>query len=62
MAAEARDALYRKAAAELLAAGLSESQFTALAESVFTVVLSQTGAGEPARDFTDEACQAAALP
>jgi hypothetical protein len=54
--ANARDALYRKAAVELLAAGMTEPQFTAISENVYRVVLSQTGVGATARDFTDEQC------
>ena len=51
-----RDALYRKAAVELLAAGMTEPEFTAIAENVYRVALSQTRVGATARDFTDEQC------
>jgi len=61
-AADARNDLYRKAAVDLLAAGLSEMEFTGLAESVHTVVLSQVRAGVTATDFTDQACETARLP
>lgn len=61
-AANGRDVLYRRAAVELLAAGLSEPQFTALAENFHTVVASQTRVGAAARDFTDGACEAATAP
>jgi hypothetical protein len=60
--ADARDALYRKAAVGLLATGMTEPQFTAIAENVYRVVLSQTRVGTTARDFTDEACEAAKAP
>jgi hypothetical protein len=60
--ANARDALYRRAAVELLAAGLAEPEFTAIAENTYRVVLSQTRVGATARDFTDEACEAASAP
>ena len=59
--AVSRDALYRKAAVELLAAEVPEPEFTALAENVYMVVQSQTAAAAAeARDFTDEACAEAA--
>lgn len=61
--ATSRDALYRKAAAELLAAGLAEGAFTAVAEDVYRVALSQMRAADAnARDFTDTECAAGAGP
>ena len=61
-AADARDDLFRKAAVDLLAAGLSETEFTGLAEAVHIVVLSQVRVGATATDFSDEACERARLP
>ncbi len=58
--ATARDDLYRKAAVDLLAAGMTEPEFTAVAENTYRVVLSQTKVGATARDFTDEQCAEAA--
>jgi hypothetical protein len=58
--AAARDALYREAAVELQSAGLAEEEFTALAESVYAVVVSQTRSGGTALDFTEDDCAAAA--
>ena len=54
--AGARETLYRRAAVELLAAGLTEPEFTDIAENVYLVVLSQTRAGSTARDFSNEQC------
>ena len=56
----ARDKLYRKAAVDLLAAGVTEGDFTELAENVFRVALGQTRSDDAAtRDFTDEECETA---
>jgi hypothetical protein len=59
--ATVRDAFYRKAASELFAAGLTETEFTAIAENVYRVALSQERtAVAAARDFTEGECAAAA--
>lgn len=56
VAAEPRDALYRRAAADLLATGMTEAGFTAIAENMYRVVQSQTNAGSTAREFSNEQC------
>lgn len=58
--ATARESLYREAAVVLLAAGFEEAAFTAIADDVYRVALSQMRTGGTARDFTEEECAAAA--
>jgi hypothetical protein len=53
------DAVYQKAAVELIELGVSEEDFTALAQNFRVVAISQTGEGGEA-DYTQEECTAAA--
>lgn len=55
----AADALFGKAATEMIAAGMPEAEFTALSQNFRIVAISQTGAGAEA-DYTQEDCVAAA--
>jgi hypothetical protein len=57
-----RDTLYRQAAMLLIHTGMDEAAFTAIAEHVYRVALSQMRTGTTTRDFSDADCSLALTP